>query len=75
MSIFLPNYFRKIINFLIILLFISCSKDNDQQKTYIKIERFDKIFYQSDLNSLDGVKKNYPFFSQSATQKIHGLKD
>ena len=75
MSIFLPNYFRKIINFLIILLFFSCSKDNDQQKTYIKIERFDKIFYQSDLNSLDGVKKITLFFSQSATQIIHGLKD
>ena len=66
MSIFLPNYFRKIINFLIILLFISCSKDNDQQKTYIKIERFDKIFYQSDSNLLDNVKKNYPFFFPSS---------
>ena len=66
MSIFLPNYFRKIIKFLFILFFSSCSNDKVQEKKYFKIERFDKIFYQSDSNSLDDVKKDYPFFFPSS---------
>ena len=62
MSIFLPNYINKIIIFLIIILFISCSDTKVSEQNILKIERFEKIFYESDSSSISEVKSKYPFF-------------
>lgn len=62
MSIFLPNYINKIIFFLIIILFISCSDTKVSEQNILKIERFEKIFYESDSSSISEVKSKYPFF-------------
>ena len=62
MSIFLPNYINKIIIFLIIILFISCSDTKVLEQNILKIERFEKIFYESDSSSISEVKSKYPFF-------------
>ena len=62
MSIFLPNYINKIIVFLIIILFISCSDTKVSEQNILKIERFEKIFYESDSSSISEVKSKYPFF-------------
>ena len=62
MSIFLPNYINKIIIFLIIILFVSCSDTKISEQNILKIERFEKIFYESDSSSISEVKSKYPFF-------------
>jgi hypothetical protein len=58
----LPNYINKIIIFLIIILFISCSDTKVSEQNILKIERFEKIFYESDSSSISEVKSKYPFF-------------
>ena len=65
MSIFLPNYNNKSIIFLIILFIVSCAETKDPSKNLLKIERFEKIFYESDTSSIDQVKEIYPFFFPS----------
>ena len=65
MSIFLPNYINKCIIFLIILFIVSCAETKDPSKNLLKIERFEKVFYESDTSSIDQVKEIYPFFFPS----------
>ena len=65
MSNFLPNYINKIIIFLLTLFIVSCSKTKDSGQNLLKIERFEKVFYESDSISLKEVKEKYPFFFPS----------
>ena len=65
MSIFLPNYINKSIIFLIILFIVSCAETKDPSKNLLKIERFEKVFYESDTGSIDQIKEIYPFFFPS----------
>lgn len=51
------------------LLFVSCKKENEVDEKVaavpvgkIDIERFDKIFYESDPNDLSKVKQQFPYF-------------
>ena len=51
------------------LLFVSCKKENEVDEKVaavpvgkIDIERFDKIFYESDPNDLTKVKQQFPYF-------------
>ena len=65
MSIFLPNYINKIIIFLITLFIVSCAETKDPVQNLLKIERFEKVFYESDSTSIGEVKEKYPFFFPS----------
>jgi len=65
MSIFLPNYINKSIIFLIIIFIVSCAETKDPSKNLLKIERFEKVFYESDTSSIDQIKEIYPFFFPS----------
>lgn len=51
------------------LVFVSCKKENEVDEKVaavpvgkIDIERFDKIFYESDPNDLSKVKQQFPYF-------------
>ena len=55
MSIFLPNYINKIIIFLITLFVVSCAETKDPVQNLLKIERFEKVFYESDSTSIGEV--------------------
>src|SRR5690606_33191390 len=53
----------------LVLLFVSCKKNNTADEKVaavpvgeIEIERFDKIFYESDAKSLPEVKQQFPYF-------------
>ena len=65
MSIFLPKYTNKIIIFLITLFIVSCAETKDPVQNLLKIERFEKVFYESDSTSVEEVKEKYPFFFPS----------
>jgi gliding motility-associated lipoprotein GldB len=66
---------RKII-FIITLLviFVSCDKKSKTEKAVesipvtIKIERFDKLFFESQPQDLEKLKKDFPFFFPSRTE-------
>ena len=53
---------------LICLFFLSCGKKSKVEKAVeeipveIKVERFDKIFFETKPEDLDKVKKEFPFF-------------
>ena len=50
------------------LIFLSCDKKNKIEKAVeeipleVKVERFDKVFFESKPNDLEKVKKEFPFF-------------
>ncbi len=53
---------------LLCLFFLSCDKKSQSEKTIqeipldIKVERFDKIFFETPPKELSNVKKEFPFF-------------
>jgi hypothetical protein len=59
--------------FLLLVLFSSCDKKNKIEKEVedipvtIKVERFDKIFYESPVEDLQKVKQKYPYFFPAST--------
>ena len=44
---------------------MSCAETKDPSKNLLKIERFEKVFYESDTSSIDQIKEIYPFFFPS----------
>jgi hypothetical protein len=44
---------------------VSCAETKDPSKNLLKIERFEKVFYESDTSSIDQIKEIYPFFFPS----------
>lgn len=53
----------------LILIAVSCKKKNENEKKIqavpveeVKIERFDKLFYEIGENNLEQLKKQYPYF-------------
>ena len=62
MSILLPKYFKKKYNILILLITVSCVETNIKDFKTINIERFERIFYNSDSASLENVIDKYPYF-------------
>ncbi len=62
MSILLPKYFKKKYNILILLITVSCAETNIKDFKTINIERFERIFYNSDSVSLENVIDKYPYF-------------
>ena len=44
---------------------MSCAETKDPSQNLLKIERFEKVFYESDISSIDKVKEMYPFFFPS----------
>jgi hypothetical protein len=44
---------------------VSCAETKDPSKNLLKIERFEKVFYESDTGSIDQIKEIYPFFFPS----------
>lgn len=59
--------------FTLLVLLSSCDKKNKIEKEIeeipvtIKVERFDKIFYESPVENLQNVKNKYPYFFPSQT--------
>jgi len=59
---------KKFFVLLLISLLFSCKKDNKTEQEVAKIpikfkvERFDKIFYESNPSDLSNIKSKYPFF-------------
>jgi hypothetical protein len=55
-------------SFALCLFFLSCNKKTEIEKAVeeipldIKVERFDKLFFQSKPQDLGKIKKQYPFF-------------
>ena len=54
------KYFSKYI-IIIILFFISCNNHNKKNFKIAEIERFEKSFFEYDLDSIDNLISNYPF--------------
>ncbi len=65
---------RIIILFVLILAIASCDKKTKIEKAVeeipieIKIERFDKLFFETEPKNLDKLKKQFPFFFPKGTQ-------
>ena len=62
MTIFLPNYFKNIFFFSLIIFFVSACKNEDLNKLNVQVDRFDKKFQLSDSIELEELKQNYPYF-------------
>ena len=62
MTIFLPNYFKNIFFFSLIIFFVSSCKNEDFNKLDVNVDRFDKKFQLSDSVELEELKQNYPYF-------------
>ena len=65
---------KKLLSLLTILVILSsCDKKNKIEKEVeeipvtIKVERFDKIFYESPVENLQNVKNKYPYFFPAQT--------
>ena len=62
MTIFLPNYFKNIFFFSLIIFFVFTCKNEDSNKLNVNVDRFDKKFQLSDSVELEELKQNYPYF-------------
>ena len=62
MTIFLPNYFKNIFFFSLIIFFVFTCKNEDFNKLNVNVDRFDKKFQLSDSIELEELKQNYPYF-------------
>ena len=51
---------RKFLFFLIVISTLSCN-DSNNHDIEIELERFEDIFFASDINSLNNVKNDFPF--------------
>ena len=51
---------RKFLFFLIVISTLSCN-DSNNHDIEIELERFEDIFFSSDINSLNNVKNDFPF--------------
>jgi len=65
MTIFLPNYFKNIFFFGLIIFFVFACKNENQNKLKVSVDRFDKKFQLSDSLELEELKQNYPYFFPS----------
>lgn len=65
---------RIIILFVLIIALVSCDKKTKIEKAVeeipieIKVERFDKLFFETEPKNLDKLKKQFPFFFPKGTQ-------
>lgn len=65
---------RIIILFVLIIALASCDKKTKIEKAVeeipieIKVERFDKLFFETEPKNLDKLKKQFPFFFPKGTQ-------
>ena len=55
---------RKFLFFLIVISSLSCN-DSNNHDIEIELERFEDIFFASDINSLNNVKNDFPFLFPS----------
>ena len=62
MSISLPKYTKKILMILFFFVWVSCDQKVSSKDNKIEIERFEKLFYNSNPSDLTQIKNKYPFF-------------
>ena len=74
MSISLPKPRKNILLVLILILIASCNVRESKYDNYKSIERFEKLFYNSNSNDLEKLKKKYPFFFPESYPKDVWLK-
>ena len=55
---------RKFLFFLIVISTLSCN-DSNNRDVEIELERFEDIFFASDINSLNNIKNDFPFLFPS----------
>lgn len=64
---------RIILVFALIFAFVSCDKKTKVEKTVeeipveLKVERFDKLFFETSPKDLDKLKKEFPYFFSNGT--------
>jgi len=63
-SIFLNKYFSRSTT-IVFLFFISCNNYNKNNFKIAEIERFEKSFFENDLDSIDNLISDYPFLFPS----------
>ena len=51
---------RKFLFFLIVISALSCN-DSNNHDIEIELERFEEVFFTSDIDNLNNVKKDFPF--------------
>lgn len=71
--------------FVVLFLSVACKKENEVEKKVaeipvgkIDIERFDKLFYESNPENLDKVKQQFPYFFPEGTEDavwVNKIKD
>ena len=62
MSISLPKHTKKILMIIFFFIWISCDKKNTLKKNKIEVERFEKLFYNSNPSDLKQIKNKYNLF-------------